>query len=224
MSWVWIGLLALACFVVIAFALPRFIRAPRASWEALGAALLLGLAGYALQGHPGLAGAPHARDDDGAPAPDRPAYPRSEPLSDKLLRNRWMVIANALMRNGQYAEAAEVLRGAVDAEPGNSDAWMMMGNALIAHGQGSLSPAAMLAYRRAAIADPAAPGPPFFLGMALIRSGRFDEGRALWAGLLARSPADAPWRPVLTNQLARLDALLAARQGQAAAIPGTTAP
>ena len=35
-------------------------RIPRVSWELTAAALLLGLAGYAWQGNPGLAGAPRS--------------------------------------------------------------------------------------------------------------------------------------------------------------------
>ena len=39
-------------------------------------------------------------------------------------------------------------------------------------------------------------------------SGRLTEARGLWAGLLAKAPADAPWRADLTNKLGRLDRLM----------------
>ncbi|MGB3377535.1 MAG: hypothetical protein WBA55_02065, partial [Allopontixanthobacter sediminis] len=53
---IWIPLIALA---VLAFVLAAFVvKLPRSGWALFGAALLFGLAGYALQGSPGLAGSP----------------------------------------------------------------------------------------------------------------------------------------------------------------------
>jgi len=52
----WVLVLGLAALV---FAAMVFLgRLPRTGWEVTGAALLFGLAGYALQGHPGEPGAP----------------------------------------------------------------------------------------------------------------------------------------------------------------------
>ena len=48
-----IGLLALVSIALVAIG-----RIPRTAWEITAAALLLGLAGYAWQGRPGLAGSP----------------------------------------------------------------------------------------------------------------------------------------------------------------------
>ena len=48
-----IGLLALVSIALVAIG-----RLPRTAWEITAAALLLGLAGYAWQGRPGLAGSP----------------------------------------------------------------------------------------------------------------------------------------------------------------------
>jgi cytochrome c-type biogenesis protein CcmH len=110
----------------------------------------------------------------------------------------------------------------VDKDPANASAWLAMGNALVGHAEGTISPAAIYAYGRAAKAEPDSPGPPFFLGMALLQSGRLAEGRAEWAGLLARSPQDAPWRGDLAKRLAELDSFLARQAGGAApATPAT---
>jgi cytochrome c-type biogenesis protein CcmH len=125
--------------------------------------------------------------------------------------NKWLVVADAMARNGQYADAAEMLRGAVEQNPKDSDAWLAMANALVSHADGRLSPAAILAFRRAAAAAPESPGPPFFLGLAMAQSGRFQEARQMWAEVLARSPADAPWRGDLTAKLEQLDQLIAAQ-------------
>jgi len=128
--------------------------------------------------------------------------------------NRWMIIADALSRNGQFGDAAGVVLGAVEKDPKNADAWLSLANNLVAHADGNLTPAAQYAYRQAAMADPAHPGPPFFLGLALAGSGKLAEGRALWADLLAKTPAEAPYRADLAERLKRLDAFMAAQDKQ----------
>jgi cytochrome c-type biogenesis protein CcmH len=205
MTWVIIIALAAVCFATLIFV----FRAPRVGWEAILAALLLGLAGYAAQGHPGEPGAPRAADETPAASPDALVAIRQKLSGSDDQGDRWLMVADALSRHGQYADAANILRGAVDKDPANGQAWLALANALVSHGQGSLSPAALLAFRHAAAADPAAPGPPFFLGLALARSGQLAAGREQWASLLARSPADAPWRSDLAQKLADLDTFIA---------------
>ncbi|MCB2064170.1 MAG: tetratricopeptide repeat protein, partial [Novosphingobium sp.] len=109
-----------------------------------------------------------------------------------------------------------VLLGAVDDDPKNAQAWLALGNALVAHADGLLTPAALHAYSNAERAAPESPGPPYFLGLALAQSGRFAEARELWADLLERTPDDAPWREMLTERLARLDLLIAMQASKAA--------
>ncbi|MFM5884512.1 MAG: tetratricopeptide repeat protein [Novosphingobium sp.] len=211
----WVAVLALAglAFAVIAFVL----KAPRAGWEAVGAALMFGAAGFAWQGQPALPGAPKAPVE--ASRPDGAALVAArKQLSAQGddQPNSWAIIADAMARNGSYADAAGVLLGAVRKEPGNADAWLAMANDLVAHANGALTPAAHYAYDRAAKADPAHPGPAFFMGLALATNGKLDEGRDTWAALLARAPKDAPWRGDLEQRLARLDAFIAAQRSQPA--------
>ena len=73
--------------------------------------------------------------------------------------NRWLVIADALARHGQFGEAAQVLKGAVDKEPHNAEAWLALGDALYGHAGGEMVAAAELAYDRAD--QTAAPQPLF---------------------------------------------------------------
>lgn len=208
MTWAIVIGLALLVFGLIAFVL----RAPRASWEVIGAALLLGIAGYALQGRPGQPGSPREPAETIANKGDAGVAERQKLGSGADMGDKHLVIADALARHGQFADAAEVLGGAVEQDPANAEAWLAMGNALVGHAEGTISPASIYAYGQAASAAPDSPGPPFFLGMALIQSGRLAEGRAVWADLLARSPADAPWRGDLDKRLAELDGFMAGRQ------------
>lgn len=217
MTWILVLALGLGALAVLL----GMFRGTRANWQAPAAALLLGLTGYAMQGHPGQPGAPHPQVEQAM------ADPGGEIRSRQLLAGKddqndfSMTVADAMIRHGQFADAATVLNGEVEKHPHNAQAWLAMANALTGQAEGSLSPGALLAYRRAAEADPAAPGPSFFMGLALARAGRLAETRAIWAGLLARAPADAPWRPDLARRIEILDALAS---GRMPAVPTSSGP
>lgn len=209
MGWVLVIVLA----VLVLAALVLIFKAPRRTWEALAAALIFGLAGFALQARPDLAGAPKEPaqkvSQGGAPLVEaRRQLSGGGPIAG----NRLMIVADGFSRDGQYALAAEVLLGVVEKEPRNAEAWLALANNLMAHAEGVLTPAAQYAFDKAAQADPAHPGPPFFLGLALAQNGDLAAGRAQWAGLLERSPPDAPWRKDLEARLAELDAFIAKQQ------------
>lgn len=216
MTWIVVIALAVAAFVLAVFVL----KAPRRAREAVAAALVLGMAGYVTQGSPRMPSAPKDGEESAADGAGRALVEARLKVTDRGIppNSKWVVFADGLTRNGQYAEAAEVLRLSVAKDAKDSDAWLAMANALLAHSDGVLTPAALFAYRRAALVDPGNPGPPFFLGLALLQGGRIAEGRTLWAELLARAPADAQWREPLAQQLAGLDAAIA-RSAQAQSRP-----
>ena len=122
--------------------------------------------------------------------------------------SRMMILPGLLMVGGFFVVVATILRGAVEKDPKNADAWVALGNALVGHAEGHLSPAALYAYRMGVQADPANPSPPMFLGLAMAREGRFDETRAMWQAVLDKAPADAPWRKNVEERVARLDKLM----------------
>jgi cytochrome c-type biogenesis protein CcmH len=204
MTWLAVALLGLVTFVATNWLLP----APRSARTAIGAALMLGVAGYAAQSHPELPGSPTAPRETRIVKPG--AIEARQKLSDAPAgADNRLIIADAMARNGHYASAVTVLNGVVDKDPGNAEAWLAMANALVSHADSNLSPAAMVAYRRAGDAAPGNPGPPFFLGLALVQSGRLEEARREWADLLARSPEGSAWREDLVFRLAQLDSFIA---------------
>lgn len=213
MIWVLLILLALGVFLVLALVL----KLPRAGWELAGTALLAGIAGYALQGHPGLEGAPKDAVENAKAADEAMLKARQEMGEGFGPGQSWMVLADGLSRNGQYGAAATVLGKAVKENPQDADLWLALGNALVGHSDGMITPAAQFAFQKAADISPEHPGPPFFFGLALAQSGRLAEARAIWQQLLERTPPDAPWREPLTGEIARIDAMLGAPAEDAAA-------
>ena len=215
MTWVQAFILAGVAFGIAAFAL----KAERKGWEAIGAALLLGIAGYGLQASPGLPGAPKSAAQQIAEDPASLVDARSNVSNSSIgTTNNWIIVADGFARNGQFANASNVLGSVVAKEPDDGEAWLALANVLVTHADGQLTPASSYAYRMATRVDPEHPGPPFFLGMAMAQTGRFQEAKAIWSDLLVRSPDDAPWREDLEIRLQQLEGFIAgqnrARQGR----------
>ncbi len=206
----WILVVALAGAALLALA--ALFKAPRKSWEAIAAALIFGLAGFAFQGRPDQPGAPKSAPQSTARSGEALVAARHQlSQSGPISGDRLLVTADAMARNGSFGDAASLALGAAEKNPNNADAWLAVANNLVAHADGSLTPAALHAYRRAGLADPKHPGPPFFLGLALLQAGQLEQGRTMWADLLAKSPAEAPWRKDLEARLAELDRYIANR-------------
>src|SRR3546814_1035183 len=97
--------------------------------------------------------------------------------------------------------AVEARKVATKAFPESPDLWVGLGNALAVHGDGFVSPAARLAFARAAAIAPDHPAPLYFLGMAWLQSGQPGEALATWRELREESPPDAPWLPELHRKI-----------------------
>ena len=163
-------------------------------WKSAGIALLLGLGGYALQGHPDVLSAPHrssAAQYTGGPAL---LAARLQLNEGRPPTERWMVVADAMARHGQFGEAASVLLGSVNTDPGNAMAWLALGDALYAHSGGRLTQAATLAYDRADAAAAKVAPAPVLVGTALEQSGRLRLAAFWWQRRLSLAPKAAPWR------------------------------
>src|SRR3546814_7478559 len=84
--------------------------------------------------------------------------------------------------------AAGVIGSALREHPNNADLWVGLGNALVLHADGMMTPADELAFQHAAAIAPDHPGPTFFYGLALAQGGEFYETEATWHNILATAP------------------------------------
>ncbi|MEA3008343.1 MAG: hypothetical protein QOJ91_35 [Sphingomonadales bacterium] len=200
------GLLILVLLAAAAaFGIWRFGRLDRAGLQFVASALLLGCAGYAWQGSPGLGGSPK-RPPETQDLPDTAfAGMRKDMLGRFDTADRWLTIAEGFQRRGDTRGAAGVIRSALREHPDNAILWVGYGNALVVHSGGLMSPAAQLAFERAAALAPDHPAPRFFFGLALAQSGRLDEAQKIWSDLVAKAPPDAPWRAQVEEQLRALE-------------------
>ena len=195
------------CLMVLLVAIGRI---PRVSWELTAAALLLGLAGYAWQGNPGLAGAPRsAAASNGKQFDEQVAQLRRGMAERYGPAGQWLMLSDGLGRQGKTKESANVLLAGIKQSPGDPNLWLGLGNALVSHAGGVVSPGADFAYRRAMSLDPQAPAPPYFYGLALVRAGQLQAARDLWAPLAARAPEGSKIKAELELNIKRIDAMLA---------------
>ena len=201
MGWIIIFLLVLIC----AAALIWFGKLSRSTYEITAAALLLGVAGYAWQGNPGMAGVSVEPKEDANSFDDTTIDARDEMGERFGTAREWLVFSDSLNRAGKHGAAANYLRNGVKEHPDDPDLWVGLGNALVVHANGVITPAAQFAFQKAADLSPEHPGPPFFLGLAYAQSGKIDQARAIWTELLARSSEDAPWRQDLESRLTAME-------------------
>lgn len=202
----WVIAIGLSLAIMAALLIARL---PRLAWELTGAALLFGLAGYAWQGNPDLPGVSRTGGERSAPFDEKLAEQRRSLAERYGPASQWLVMSDAYGRRGHSQEAANVLVAGLRATPDDANLWLGLGNALVAHGDGVLSPSADFAYRRAMALDPDGPAPRFFYGLAAARAQEPAKARELWTSLAGSLPPDAPLRAELTANIARLDEMLA---------------
>ena len=205
MSWLPVILLAALTFAAAIF----LVGVRKAGWTLLGATLLFGLTGYALQGSPGLPAAPGTASVKQAVDGELLVNARREYFTEPQLPSRWIITGDGFARRGDFSQAAAFYRSAAEENPRDLEAWLALGIALVEHAEGTLTPAALLAFERAQELDGTNGGARYFLGMSWLRGGEPGRTVELWREALANAPEDAEWRESLALRLLRLEALLA---------------
>jgi cytochrome c-type biogenesis protein CcmH len=203
------GILILLVMLLTAVASLWLLKVRGGQLTAAAAVLMLGAAGYALHGSPGLPGTPRAGQAAEAPVPL--AEVRSIFLGNFNATEHWLIMADSFAKRGQTAEAVNLLKAAVREHPRDYGLWVGLGNALSDHAKG-MTPAARLAFARAREIAPDAPAPDYFLGLALLRSGEPAEALAIWQPLYDGSNPNAQWRPYVAQGIALAQGLQAAAQ------------
>ena len=173
----------------------------RGMWTMVGAALMLGAVGYALQGSPGLPDDPVRADAQGIEIDPGVTEMRAAMFGRYGDDAMYFTTSDGLQRAGETESAVRLLLGAIRHKGNDAALWTELGTAISAHDGGYVSPAAQLAFRRAAQIAPANPGPPFFAGLAEVRAGDFAAAEPLWTHALALAPPDAGYRPLLSARV-----------------------
>lgn len=117
----------------------------------------------------------------------------------------WTVLASTLSSLRRHAEAADAYGHTTRLDPTNADNHLRFGEQMMAMHGGQVVPAASYAFQTVLRLSPTHPGAQFYLGLAQSQAGNADDARRIWQALIARSKPDAPWLPIVRQQLADLD-------------------
>jgi len=147
---------------------------------------LLALGVYLKIGHPGLPAAPFAE--------------ATRPPADRSIDVPRLV-----------AEA----RAKAAAQPDDHDAQSALGEALTLEADGTVTPAAIAAFNKALALQPGDARALYYLGLHEAQAGDSAAALRRWRDLEAKSPAGAPYLPVLRAEIARV--------ARAAGIPADSA-
>ncbi|MBN2971616.1 hypothetical protein JW805_06255 [Roseomonas aeriglobus] len=208
------GWLALFGLMALAFVALLRLGVSRSLASFLGAALMLGAAGYALQGRPGLAGAPVATRARGVTIDPAVNELRLDMFGRYTQAAPYFAAGTAFQRMGDQRTAVNFYLGGVNARPDDAGLWTALGDAYALHDGDTVSPPARLAFDRAIKLAPDHPGPPFFLGLAYVRAGQFRAGARWWRRAYALAPKGMEYRAEIGKRLALLEMFLASPAGQ----------
>ena len=117
----------------------------------------------------------------------------------------WSVLAPVLVRVGRFDDAAQAYRNAIQYAGDDAAHRAGLGEALTGAANGVVTADAKAEFERAVKRDAGEAKANYFLGVAAEQDGRPRDAAAIWRAMLAKAPADAPWRPVVTAALARVD-------------------
>jgi len=178
---------------------------------ALGFAVPLTAIGlYLVLGNPGVPSMPFAE----RPVPEAPAADVAGQEMEGLIatlaarlaedpdsRAGWLLLGRSYAQLEQFDAAAQAYRRAIALGFDDATIQGALGEALAAQADGTIGPEARNAFAAALVHDPQDPRARYYAGLALAQDGQAQAAIDIWLGLLRESTAEAPWRPVVAQQI-----------------------
>lgn len=176
-------------------------RPTRPALMLVAAAVMIAFAGYAWQGRPSLPGKPTGPRDARA-APDTMFADERKQLLETVGPDPQILdAADQLIASDDADYAVGTLRAALARRPQSMLLWLGLGNALVHHADGAVTPPARYAFDRAGAIGRGHPAPAYFLGMAYATSGDLAAADTVWSEALKTPPADRQWHERLLVRL-----------------------
>lgn len=162
---------------------------------------------YLSVGSPGVPDHPFASRED--PAIARQAGAMDEAISRLRARLKttpddadgWVLLAHSLLSRERFEEARDAYATAHRLIPGDGDVAADYGESQVLVADGMVTPEAHDLFTRALAASPDNPKPRFYLGLEKEQKGDGRGALRMWVDLVALSPADAPWLPLVRQQI-----------------------
>ncbi len=138
---------------------------------------------------------------------------------DPADRDGWLLLGRTYTELGHYDKAAQAYRMAIAHGFDEAETQSALGEVLVGQAGGEIGFEARRAFAAALERDPENPRARYYAGLALAQDDRLPAAIDVWVGLLRQSTADAPWRPVLTQQIRQAAARLGIAPPEVAALP-----
>jgi cytochrome c-type biogenesis protein CcmH len=213
-GWLALGLLSILSLSILVYC----VRSSKGLWQVAGAAVLLGMTGYALQGRPSLPTAPAKPLESSATGATQLVEIRADMDESFGSAKRWLVTADSFAKQGDYSLSASYIQSGLRTEPENADLWSALGLQLMLASEGQMSPPAQLAFDKASAIRPKYPAPYYFTGLARLFAGDIDGAIVLWEKTVSLATPNAKWKTRIESQLQVAKAL----QAQAAQTESTS--
>ena len=204
-GWLALGLLSLLSLSVLVY----YVRSSKGLWQVAAAAVLLGMAGYALQGRPSLPPAPAQPLEASAAGETQLVDIRADMDESFGSAKRWLVTADSFAKQGDYPLSASYIKSGLRNEPQNADLWSALGLQLMLASEGQMSPPAVLAFDNARAIQPQHPAPYYFAGLARLFAGDLDGAILHWEKTVSVATPKAKWKTRIESQLQAAKALQA---------------
>jgi cytochrome c-type biogenesis protein CcmH len=187
---------------------------PNMPWRRAAAGLalvglpLLAVGIYLPLGSPRLGDFPLALRSR-APEPAQPLETLVTQVEQHLEKNPtdgrgWNVLAPVLLRLGRFDDAVRAFRNCITYNGDSAERRADLGEAIAAAAGGVITTEAKTEFERALALNADEVKSSYFLGLAAEQDGRQADAAAIWRAMLAKAPADAPWRPVVQAALTRV--------------------
>ena len=121
----------------------------------------------------------------------------------------WNVLAPVLVRLGRYDDAVRAYRNSITYNGESAERRADLGEAIAGAAGGVVTSEAKAEFERAIALDAGDVKASYFMGLAAEQDGRTADAGSIWRAMLAKAPADAPWRPLVQAALARIGGVAA---------------
>jgi cytochrome c-type biogenesis protein CcmH len=116
----------------------------------------------------------------------------------------WGVLAPVLTRLGRYDDAIRAYRNSITYNGDSAERRSDLGEALTGAAGGVVTLEAKSEFERAVALNADDVKASYFLGVAAEQDGRNADAASIWRAMLAKAPADAPWRRLVQAALVRV--------------------
>lgn len=188
---------------------PKTARSGRLLAVLLALVLPVGaLAVYGSVGRPDLPAQPLASRnlEQERGGPPKSVLAAMDKLKAQLAENPndlqgWLILGQAYAKMGRNADAADALRHAVALNKDDVEIQGLFGETLVSANDGMVPEEAVAAFDAVLAKEPKDPRARFFAALARFQAGDQQGALDRWSALMAESPADAPWVPVVRDQI-----------------------